>query len=225
MHNICSKRFFSIIPLLVLSISNLKGQDSLRVVQKPVFVHTDFFYDFPQSFGASAGVDFVIGTKLKITKTKNASEKVSHRDLIVSADIGFYRYPFNHSGLYFSPAIGKRYYDVKPYYFELLLNAGMLRTFYDGSVYTVDNTGNVKELKKYGRYYFTTGFAGVFGHDFERSKKPKPFALQVKPFFWIQYPYNSYLLPHLSLEVGFKYHLKKFNLPVKQKILSTFYSK
>ena len=204
---------------LFLSFSTLEGQDSLHTVKKPVFIHATFYYDFPQAFGFASGLDFPISSKLKITYEKNGTEKISHRDLIISGDVGFYRYRFNHSGLYFTPAIGKRYYDIRPHYFEMLLSLGVLRTFYDGRVYTVGDDGYVKEKKNFGRYYFTSGFSVAFGHDFERSHNPKPFAVQVRPSFWIQYPYNSYLLPHLSVELSFKYHFNRFNVSVKQKQL------
>lgn len=203
-------------------LQNLSAQDSLKVVKKTLFVHSSFFYDFPQSFGIAAGVDFPVSSKLKTTFSKNGKEKLSFRDLIIAGDIGFYRYRFNHSGLYFLSSIGKRYYDAGPYYFEMLLSIGVLRTFYDGRVYMVDDNGNIKEKKNFGRYYATSGLSFAFGHNFERSKKPRPFAIQAKPFIWIQYPYNSYLLPHLSAEFSLKYHFRNFNIRVKEKEIHKF---
>ena len=61
----------------------LPAQDTVVKVSKPVFGHTSFYYDFPKSFGASAGIDFPLRSKLKISIDKNGKEKIRHRDLIL----------------------------------------------------------------------------------------------------------------------------------------------
>ena len=212
-----SKTFYFLFTFLLLFKIDSNAQDSLNKVNMPVYLHGSFFYDFPQSFGAAAGVDFPIRSKVIFTKNKTGEEKAKYRDLIIASDIGFYRYPFNNSGIYLFQSIGKRYQKEKPYYFEWLASIGLLRTFYDGIVYSVDNNGNVKILKDFGRYYATTGFAAVLGHNFERSSYPKPFAIDIKPSLWIQYPYNSFILPHFSVWLTFKYHFNRFHISVKQK--------
>ena len=217
MKNNYFKILFFLFVLCFGSYSNLKAQDSLQKVSKAVFVHGSFYYDYPQSFGFATGIDFPIHSKVKKFINKNGHETISNRDLIFSADIGFYRYQFNHSGLFFLPSIGKRYSGDGSYYFEMQLGMGVLRTFYDGIVYTVDNSGTIKVKNTFGRYYAVSSFAVVFGHDFENDHTSRPFTIQLKPSFWIQYPYNSYLLPHLSAELGFKYHFKNFNIKLKQK--------
>ena len=212
-----SKIFLSSFTFMCLFRINGIAQDSLKRVIMPVYLHGSFFYDFPQNFGATAGVDFPIRSKVIFTKNKDGEENVKYRDLIIASDVGFYRYAFNNTGIYLFQSIGKRYHKEKPYYFEWLASVGVLRTFYDGIVYSVDNNGDVKILKDFGRYYATTGFAAVFGHNFERSNHPKPFAIDLKPSLWIQYPYNSFILPHFSVWLTFKYHFNRFNISIKQK--------
>jgi len=211
------KVLFCLFSLLLLFEVGLQAQDSLYKVRMPVFVRSSFYYDFPQSFGASAGVDFPVRTKVIVTTDKKGEPSLKFRDLIVAGDIGFYRYLYNNSGLYFFQSLGKRYHKNKPYYHEWLARVGLLRTFYDGIVYTVDANGDVKMLNNFGRYYLATGFAAVFGYDFERSKKTLPVAIDARSYIWIQYPYNSFVLPHLSFELSFKYHCDKFNIAIKKK--------
>ncbi len=196
---------------------DLHAQDSLYKVPMPVHTGSSFFYDFPQSFGFSGGIDFPVKSKLITSVNDSGATKIKYCDRIFSANTGFYRYTFNHSGLYFFSSIGKRYSKDRPFYLEWLISVGILRTFYDGRVYTVDDNGTVKELKYYGRYYALTGLSAVFGYNFERNKKPKPFAIGIKPSLWFQYPYNNFMLPHLSAELIFKYHFNKLNIFVKQK--------
>jgi hypothetical protein len=194
------------------------AQDSAQKIQKSLFVHASGFYDFPQSFGFTAGVDFVVHSTQKNITRRNGKTLQRTKDRIVNADIGLYRYSFNHTGLMFMPTIGTRYTKQGGYYFETQAGIGLLRTFYDGRVYEVDGSGNVKEKKAFGRYYTTTQLALVFGYDFSKCTHLRPIAIQLKPILWVQYPYNSFLLPHGSLELGIKYHFNRFNTRVGQTI-------
>lgn len=194
----------------------LTAQDSSKVVQQPVFLHASFYYDFPKSFGAAAGIDFPVSSKVKISYRKDGSKKIKYRDWIINADMGFYRYRFNNSGVFFIPSAGKRYASGSSHYFEWLAGVGVVRTFYDGIVYSVDDNGKVQEKNYFGRWYATANIATTFGWDLSTTKKAKPFALQVKPVLWFQFPYNSFLLPHLSVEAGVKYHFKNFITQVRQ---------
>jgi len=211
------KSALSLLALISVFSTPLKAQDSSRSVKMPLYLHSSFFYDFPQSFGISTGAEFPIKSKAITTQFKNGKKELRYRDLIAASDIGFYRYAFNNTGIYFFESVGKRYNKSSPYYFEWLIKVGVLRTFYDGEVYSVDDNGNVKILKNYGRYYALTGFTFVFGHNFERGAKPRPYSIEFKPSIWVQYPYNSFFLTHFSAEVSFKYHFKKLNILMKQK--------
>ena len=195
----------------------LSAQDSSYRVKMPWYVQASFFYDFPQSFGATASAEIPLKSKQIIKVFPPQQKEVKYRNLITTSTIGFYRYPFNHTGLFVSQAIGYRYYKNKPYYFEWLASIGLLRTIYDGTVYSVNNYNAVSILPNFGRYYATTGFTAVFGHDWARSSQPKPFAVDVRPSLWFQYPYNSFVLPHLSAQITFSYHLAHSYLSITQK--------
>jgi hypothetical protein len=197
--------------------TDLKAQEIVSKVSLPIDGYGSFYYDFPQSFGALAGIVVPVNNKLVTSIAKNGKKEEKNRDVIVAGDIGFYRYPFNNSGLFVTAGFGKRYHRRHPYYFKWLAKVGGLRTFYDGLVYSVDGNGNVIVLKNFGRYYALTGISAVFGYDFQRSKMPKSFALAFKPSVWVQYPYNSFILPHASCEVTFEYRFNAIKRLVKQK--------
>ena len=210
--------FLCFLILNLLYYNSLQAQDSAVKVPRPVEVCGSLYYDFPQSFGALAGIVFPWKSKIVTATAKKSGQKEErNRDIIVASDIGFYRYPYNNSGLFFDAGIGKRYYKAHPYFFEWLIKVGVLRTFYDGLVYRVDGNGNVSVLKSFGRYYALTGFASVIGYDFHRGKKPQPFALAFTPSAWVQYPYNSFILPHVSCELIFLYRFDSMKRGVKQK--------
>ena len=210
------RKFILIKLVCILLLHNANAQDSLPKVEMPLFIHGALFYDFPQSFGASAGIDFPVQIKT-IFKIKNGDTSVRNAAFVTGAGLGFYRYEFNHTGLMLSSFIGTRHIYSNASYFEHLWGLGVLRTFYDGIVYSVDAGGTIKQKNNYGRTYATIHFALAYGWDFTRSKKPKPFAIQLQPVLWFQFPYNGFVLPHGSLAIAIKYHFKKLNVSIKHK--------
>jgi hypothetical protein len=166
-----------------------------------------------------AGIDFPIKHTNIFKVRNNSNTLVRARELTLTATTGFYRYAFNHTGVMLSTFIGMRHLYNNGSFFERLAGIGLLHTFYDGIVYTVADNGTVKPKNNYGRTYATINFALTYGWDFTRNKNPKPFAIQIQPMFWMQFPYNSLLLPHGSLALSIKYHLPNFNVFAKQKQL------
>lgn len=196
-------------------ISFLSAQDSSHTVRLPISTSGNLFYDFPQSFGAAARMEFPFSFR-HIFINKKSKQKQKFREAVTSSTIGFYRYAFNNTGLFIQQSVGFRYYKTKPYYFQWQLMAGALRTFYDGTVYSVNNNGAVNTLRGFGRWYMLTGFATAFGHDWQRNKKPKPFSVAIEPSLWMQFPYNSFVLPHLSLQLSFQYHFSSVTILQKE---------
>ncbi len=205
--------FISCLFVLVLQTA---GQDSSYRVMMPVYVHASLFYDFPQSFGAIAGIEMPINSRQNVI-IKRGIQKNKFKDIITTSDVGFYRYPFNNTGLFLLQSVGYKYYKNKPYYFELLVTIGVLRTFYDGTVYSVSDNGSITVLRNFGRLYAISGFTAVFGHNFERCAIPKPMSVSIKPSLWVQYLYNSFILPHISLQLSLSYHFPHLNISVRQK--------
>ncbi len=201
---------------LCVYLSPVAAQDSSHHLSLPIFTSGALFYDFPQSFGAAAAIEFPFNSRHIFINKKNR-QKQRFREGVATSEVGFYRYPFNNTGLFLQQLVGFRYHKTKPYFFEWLLTVGALRTFYEGTVYSVSDAGAVSTLPHFGRWYAITGITTVFGHDWERSAKPKPLALSVQPSLWVQYPYNSFILPHLSLQVSVQYHFPSFKVSIRQK--------
>ena len=184
----------------------------------PVFTSASFLYDFPQSFGATTGITLPLNYS-HIFINKKGKEKQKFRELLTRSEAGFYRYRFNNTSFFFQQSIGFRYQHKTQYFFEWMLTAGLLRTFYDGTVYKVSDDGAVSTLKNFGRLYAVTGMSVAFGFDLEKSSKPLPFSISLQPSLWIQYPYNSYFLPHISTRLSINYHFPSFNILVHQKTI------
>ena len=174
----------------------------------PFCVRASFLYDFPMGFGSTAGIDFPFLSRTRETVSRKGVRREKRTDYVFFADLGFYRYAFNNTGLMIASGAAVRKPPGRVFWLEGSLGIGILRTFYDGIVYEVLQDGTVKELPLFGRFYALTGVSLALGWYLGNGKSHLPVSLQIKPSLWVQYPYNGFLLPHISLEAGLKYYFK-----------------
>ena len=187
------------IPLLLLLLVPVTAstQDSLNI-NRPVLLHGLVSYDIPKGFG------FTIGASAPFrTVVKTGSEK----DLLVSSEIGEYRYPFAYTSIFFNAGLGIRYIRSAKHFSELSIDQGLMRTIYDGKVYQLEQDGSIKEHKLFGRNYLTTQFSYSLNYRM-RKRNSSAWFIQFRPCTWLQYPYNSFLKLHFSLQAGISYGLK-----------------
>jgi hypothetical protein len=194
-------------------------QDSLKI-NRPIFVSGLATYDFPRGYG------FAIGTSIPFHSFKGKADKDfktpnSEKLGFISAESGGYRNPFAYTAIVANAGIGIRYIKSAKHFTELSFNQGILRTAYDGKVYELDKDGNIKERVLFGRTYLTTGFFYSLNWNLDNGISNLWF-IQVKPGIWMQYPYNSFLRPHFSIQAGISYRLKNIALhtPTKHRHLS-----
>jgi len=190
------------------------AQDSCKTASHPVFAEAMVLYDFPQSYGITAGINLPIQSFVKNKIFKGDRKSTTSREIIFGVNAGFYRYLYNYTGAFLTPFIGLRHYVHPCLFHETSFGLGILRTFYDGIIYKVDEAGNVTEENLYGRFYATTSFSWAINFLWHASKQ-SIMAFQLKPMFWLQYPYNSFVKPHLSLAVGIRYQIAQRNVQIK----------
>lgn len=203
-----------IILILFLCATSAFPQDSSAKISRPVYAVASLLYDFPESYGMTLGIQFPFQSINKELISRSAAGFTKRKDMITGFTTGFYRYPYNNTGIILSAFIASRRYYHRSLFTEIAVDLGMLRTFYDGRVYKVDAAGNIMERHLFGRFYATTGLSYSF--DWLLSKTGEHnIALQLRPSLWFQYPYNSFIKPHASLEAGIKYEIAKKNVLVK----------
>jgi hypothetical protein len=172
-------------------------------------------YDFPESYGLTGSIDLPVKSITK--KYRRGGNDFFQKDIYLEGLLGFYRYPFNYTGVIVLPSIGIRYFKKENFFTELSAGIGLLRTFYDGKVYQVEPNGSVKELPLFGRNYAITNVS--YGLNWQLNKtKQKILAFRIKPSLWFQYPYNSFIKAHLSVEAGISYELCRIKLKPAGKI-------
>ena len=174
-------------------------QDS-SVTKLPFQVQALFQYDFPESYGISAGVVFQLTPQVRNKHYRNSSD---YHLWIASFEAGWLHYPSNSSALNTNAGIGVRISKYPNHYHEWLIEEGMLRTFYQGTVYTISSSGNIKELPGFGRSYAITGFSYL------QNWNVNPVSFIIKPSVWIQYPFNGFIKPHTSLKIGARFFFNR----------------
>jgi hypothetical protein len=185
------------------------AQDSLHI-SRPLLLYGLAAYDLPGSYGFTIGTSVpfhCIGNK---KADKDLKRRSSEKDEFISAELGGSHDPFAYTSIMLNAGIGIRYIKSTKHFTELSFNQGILRTIYDGKVYEVDQDGNIKEHLLFGRTYLTTGIAYSVNWSLN-NKTSNLWFIQLKPSTWVQYPYNSFLKPHISLQTGVSYRLKKHN--------------
>ena len=191
---------------LLLSVT-APAQDSLHV-NRSAFLYGLIGYDFPKSVGFTIGTSIPFHSIIKEKEHKDSKTRNFRKDEFISAELGGYHYPFAYTSILLNAGIGIRYIKSVKHFTELSFNQGILRTIYDGKVYELDQDGNIKEHMLFGRTYLTSGFSYSMNWGLN-SRNSNLWFIQLKPSAWIQYPYNSFLKPHVSLQAGVSYRLKK----------------
>lgn len=181
--------------LLVSLIAN--AQDSMNT-KKGVSLYGFLTYDFPNGYG------FTIGGSIPFKSIGKSPLHDSKSTKFISTELGESRYPFAYTSIFANAGIGILYVRSPKHFTELCFHQGILRTVYDGKVYELDANGNVKEHRLAGRTYLTSGFSYSWNWTLSRANS-NLWLIQFRPFAWAQYPYNSFLKFHFSLQAGISY--------------------
>lgn len=179
------------------------AQDSLDI-KKPVLLYGLVAYDVPKGFGSAIGASVPFHSVINL---KTGSQK----NEFISAELGGYRYPFAYTSIFFSAGLGIEYIRSSKHFTELSINQGLLRSIYDGKVYELTQDGSIKERKLYGRNYLITQFSYSVNYRM-CNRNPNLWFIKLRPSTWLQYPYNSFLKIHFSLQAGISYCLKNHAL-------------
>ena len=191
------------------------AQDSLKI-NRPVLLYGLATYDLPKGYGFAIGTSIPFHSIIKEKVNKDFKTRCAEKDEFISAELGGYRHPFAYTAIIINAGIGIRYVKSLKHFTELSFNQGIVRTAYDGKVYELDQDGNIKERKLFGRNYLATGFSYSLNWSLHDGNADLWF-IQLKPVIWLQYPYNSFLKLHFSLQAGISYRLKNIILPARIK--------
>jgi hypothetical protein len=195
------KTFLTYLGLLFSLLAS--AQDSAKI-NSSSFLYGLPTYDFP-GYGLMVGASVPVQSTIRIKSHRSETVK------FISAEMGGLRYPFVNTSLVVNAGVGIRYIKSIRHFAELSFQQGVMRTIYDGKAYELDAEGNVKEENFFGRTYLVSGFS--YSQNWSISNRTSNlWFLQLRPFVWVQYPYNSFLKIHLSLQAGICYRLNRLSL-------------
>ena len=180
--------------IVLLFILVLPQNSSAQVSHQPE-VALSYFGEFIGHPGVKAGIAFPLLGRHEPGKR--------HSLLIGGGNVGAYYHRGNHTGVFLEGELGYRFVTKRGFKLETLLTAGYHRSFFDGPVYSVNESTVSKHNPFFGQNTAHASWKLGFGKQLRNS----PLGWHVRPGFMIRTPHNSSVIPHLFIETGFTYRL------------------
>lgn len=144
------------------------------------------------------------GIVLEFELEKKITEKMS---LPFRFDLGYYRHPRNHDGLFFDFNFGSRRYFENGLFIEQSIGIGFLETIMNEDVFEVDDNGTVTSVSKFNEPDFMPSITLGLGYNMTKSKETLN-ALWIRPKIFWQVPHKSSAVFHPVVQFGFTHGLK-----------------
>jgi hypothetical protein len=191
---------------LCMNIQNASAQNkSKKVITKKQISKS------PNISGAYLGSIKYPGFKLGLelpqfakekTKTKiSGNTKVNLKERFLAANLSMYHHPTYHTNYMLTAEWLLRNTRKNGWFTEFAPGLGISRTILAGTTYKQNANGDFDKVTLAGNTYGFVSILGGFGYDFN-VKKQKPFKLYAKGGLLIFGPYNSFILPRPTVELG-----------------------
>jgi len=199
-------RLFLIIAL-ILSINQVFAQDTL-LNNKIQGISISYFGENLTHYGIKIGTEYSLKITNKTKIKRNLKEIPKRKEHFITGNIGSYIHKRNHVGLFINSELGYRKTRNNGFKYEFLIGVGYLHTFLQGDTYTVSDDGTVDKVNLAGQSNLMIPISCGLGYDFNYHYK-KPFSINLKPSFFIQYPYNHAIAIRPTIDLGLFYYFRK----------------
>jgi len=142
----------------------------------------------------------------KMDKVNSKRTKTYFKERYMSYSLAMYHHERYHSNFLLQIEWVKRIQKRKGFYYEGSLGTGISRTFVDGPTYKVTKDGEIKKVPLSGNWYALISAGGSIGYNFN-FKMQKPFSIFVKHNWLLLFPYNGFITPRPTIELGFNYNI------------------
>ena len=129
-----------------------------------------------------------------------------HRAFL-AAHMGGYRHPGNHTGLFLDGALGYRLTLPVGLSVEAMAGLGYLHTLLDGRVFAPGPNGGVEAVTDLGRPAWMPSATLGMGLD-AGGLGLRDTRVFTRLQLFGQYPFNTYVLPHVALQVGLTWNVQ-----------------
>lgn len=158
------------------------------------------------------GFDLGVERPYKVTQVntvQSAGIKTIYKERYFSYNFRMYYHQTYHTNFLIQVEwVARRQYS-KGLFLQKNFGIGLSRTFFDGETYTVSDDGKVSRVPMAGNFYGLLNMGGSIGYNFE-MKKNKQFSIFLKPDLILMMPYNRFILPRPTIELGVSYKIKNF---------------
>jgi hypothetical protein len=159
--------------------------------------------------GFKIGIERPFSVK-QIDKRKYWGVKTILKEKFLSLNVGFYHHPTFHDNLYILAEYEKRRQQPKGMFLEFSTGLGYSQTFLDGTIYKVDDLGEVTSSTSGGYGYGMFSIATGIGYDFSQKDDTNPLKIYLKPSIVVMAPYNNLVHLRSTIEIGAIYPLESF---------------
>lgn len=159
--------------------------------------------------GFKLGVEFPMFAKEKTRTKANGTTKIKLKERFIAANLSFYHHSTYHTNIMLSAEWQMRKTRQNGWFTEFAPGLGLSRTLLAGETYEQNETGSFDKANLAGHTYFMASVMGGFGYDF-KVKKEKPMKVYFKGGLLILTPYNNFILPRPTAEIGVITSLSSF---------------
>ncbi len=195
--------------LLVFSFffSGLYGQDTLQTRLINGF-GVSYYGENLSHYGLQLSTEYSLWNRN--IKKAQSEYKIIHKrkEFFVIGNIGGYIHKQNHVAVFLNGEIGYRKIFENGLKYELLLGLGYLHTYLQGNTYEVSDDGDVTKVNLAGQSNLMVPVSFGIGYDFN-ILYDQPFSINIRPGFFVQYPYNIAVAFRPTVDIGFYYYLNK----------------
>jgi hypothetical protein len=159
--------------------------------------------------GLKVGADYKVIDK-EVTKSKrNGKIKVFHKNRFITANLGFYYHRDYNANIFLHGGYQWQRMRSTGWFKTLEPQLGISRSFIDGTVYKINDTGGVTKKKGAGHFYLAPSLSLGIGKDLSVKNENNPFTIFTKLTLFTNMPYNNFIYVRLLGEIGVSYHLNK----------------
>jgi hypothetical protein len=185
-----------------------------------LIVSNNYMYADTLSLGCSAGWDFPqcmeasISARLPVWQSRNTATDTAGCNNIKTRSLNFGLHLDMRSVIDNRNEIGLnaevcwiRHSKTK-FYIGEARDIGILRTIYHGTTYSVNGNGVISTCSMGGRLYASSGLTTILGWTTGFACQYFPHDIELRPHLWIAYPWNNFILPHISIDFAVRYPVK-----------------
>lgn len=147
------------------------------------------------------GLELPRYAKEKTITKKSGVKKIKLKERFITLNLGAYFHPTYHNNIMLGAEWQMRTTRKNGWFTEFAPGLGISRTILAGTTYKQNATGDFSKVSFAGNFYGMASVLGGFGYDFN-IKKAKPYKVYCKGGLLIFAPYNSFLLPRPTIELG-----------------------